>query len=85
MGQSRTRRIGASPVLHSDRHALPVPRPVLTTPRALSAAIAGLSQHAASRADLWRLVVESFAVDLDALAAMLPVEEPEPVWLSSRA
>ncbi|GJE00463.1 hypothetical protein [Methylobacterium isbiliense] len=66
------------------RHSL-LPRPALTNPSLLAATVASLGRRAASRQDLWRLLTESYTVDLDAVAAMLPPADPEPVWLPSKS
>ena len=42
-------------------------------------------QGAGSSAEVWRRLTESYAVDLDAVAALLPCAEPEPLWLTARA
>ncbi|MDQ0445828.1 hypothetical protein [Methylobacterium aerolatum] len=44
-----------------------------------------LKPAANSTHDMWRLLTERFVVDLDAVAKVLPAEEPETVWLSARA
>jgi hypothetical protein len=62
-----------------------LPRPALTNPSLLAATVASLGRNAASRQDVWRLLTESYTVDLDAVAAVLPREEPEPVWLTAKA
>ncbi|AWB21008.1 hypothetical protein DA075_08915 [Methylobacterium currus] len=61
-----------------------LPRPALTNPSLLVATVTSLSHRAASRQDLWRLLTDSYTVDLDAVAAVLPRQEPEPDWLPSR-
>ncbi|GJD51933.1 hypothetical protein OPKNFCMD_4692 [Methylobacterium crusticola] len=61
-----------------------LPRPALTSPTLLAATVDSLGRRAASRQDLWRLLTETYTVDLDAVAAVLPREEPEPVWLPAR-
>jgi hypothetical protein len=72
-------------VLRANADDIVLPRPTLTGPRAVAAAVQGLAPVAGTRADLWHLIVDNFAVDLDALAAILPLDEPEPVWLARRA
>lgn len=69
---------------HANADDIVVPRPTVTGSSALAVVVEGLAPVAPSRADLWRLIVDSFTVDLDALAALLPIEEPEPVWLAPR-
>ncbi|TGD96404.1 hypothetical protein [Methylobacterium nonmethylotrophicum] len=61
-----------------------LPRPALTSPSLLAATVHSLSDRAASRQDLWRLLTDSYTVDLDAVAAVLPRQEPEPVWLPAK-
>jgi hypothetical protein len=62
-----------------------LPRPTLTNPALLAATVDSLGRSAASRRDVWRLLTETYTVDLDAVAAVLPREEPEPVWLTAKA
>ena len=38
-----------------------------------------------STAEMWRLLTERFVVDLDAVASLLPSDEPETFWLPARA
>ncbi|KMO12200.1 hypothetical protein [Methylobacterium platani] len=61
-----------------------LPRPALTNPSLLAATVSSLSHRAASRQDLWRLLTDSYTVDLDEVAAVLPRQEPEPDWLPSK-
>ncbi|RVU18775.1 hypothetical protein [Methylobacterium oryzihabitans] len=61
-----------------------LPRPALTSPSLLAATVASLGRSAVDRRDLWRLLTDTYTIDLDALAAVLPPEEPEPVWLAAR-
>ena len=44
-----------------------LPRPALTSPSLLAATVSSLSHRAASRQDLWRLLTDSYTVDLDAV------------------
>lgn len=60
------------------------PRPRLTSPTILARALDALGQDSTSQAEIWRRLTERFAVDLDAVAALLPRKEPEPVWLTAR-
>lgn len=60
------------------------PRPTLTHPSLLAVALERLGQSAASPADVWRRLTDSYVVDLDAVAALLPGAAPEPVWLPAR-
>jgi hypothetical protein len=66
---------------NADSH---LPRPTLLNPRLLASTVDQLGHHAGSRTDVWRLLTEHFAVDLDAVAALLPGAEPEPHWLPMR-
>ena len=34
--------------------------------------------------EIWRRLTESYIVDLDAAASLLPSVEPEPIWLTAR-
>jgi len=63
---------------------LTVARPTLTSPGPLLIALYRFSAEASSTADLWHQLTENYIVDLDAVAALLPRAEPEPVWLPSR-
>lgn len=62
-----------------------VVRPVLVNTSGVAHALRELKQKAGSTAEMWRLLTESFVVDLDAVATLLPSEEPETVWLPARA
>ncbi|MEZ0252388.1 MAG: hypothetical protein ACAH20_15745 [Methylobacteriaceae bacterium] len=64
---------------------LPEPRPSLTHPGLIARVVERLGQGTGSSADIWRKLTESYAVDLDAVAALLPCAEPEPHWLTARA
>ncbi|WP_342151709.1 hypothetical protein [Methylorubrum sp. SB2] len=64
---------------------LPEPRPSLTHPGLIARAVERIGQGAGSSADIWRKLTDSYAVDLDAVAALLPCAEPEPLWLTARA
>ena len=59
-----------------------LPRPALTSPAAIAAALDRLPD--AAPADVWRALTERFTVDLDAAAAILPTAAPEPSWLRRR-
>lgn len=59
-------------------------RPTLTHPGLLATALDRLRGSAACRAEIWRLLTERYVVDLDAVAHLLPCDEPEPVWLPVR-
>ncbi len=60
------------------------PRPTLTNPSLLARALDTLGQGGASKADVWRQLTDNFTVDLDAVALLMPSNEPEPVWLAAR-
>ena len=60
------------------------PRQTLTNPGLLASALTRIGAEAASTSEIWRRLTEHYIVDLDAVAALLPRAEPEPVWLSSR-
>ncbi|GJD35911.1 hypothetical protein FMGBMHLM_2824 [Methylobacterium aerolatum] len=61
------------------------PRPHLLSQNSLVDVLKELKPAANSTHDMWRLLTERFVVDLDAVAKVLPAEEPETVWLSARA
>ncbi len=63
---------------------LPEPRLSLTHPGLIARAVARLGQGAGSSAEVWHKLTDSYAVDLDAVAALLPRAEPEPLWLTAR-
>ncbi len=56
-------------------------RPVLVNTTGVASAMSELRQKAGSTAEMWRLLTERFVVDLDAVATLLPSEEPETQWL----
>lgn len=60
------------------------PRPTLTNPNHLATLVDRLGDAGGSPAEIWRLLTENYTVDLDAVAALLPRAEPEPVWLPAR-
>ncbi|CAO4166722.1 DUF1127 domain-containing protein [Methylorubrum populi] len=60
------------------------PRPSLTHPGLIARAVEALGQGAGSSAEIWRRLTEIYAVDLDAVATLLPCAEPEPLWLTTR-
>ena len=62
-----------------------VRRPVLVNTTGVASAMSELRQKAGSTAEMWRLLTERFVVDLDAVATLLPSEEPETRWLPARA
>ncbi|HEX8416637.1 MAG TPA: hypothetical protein VF641_03450 [Methylobacterium sp.] len=68
-------------MLNADPHFT---RPTLTSPNLLASALGQLAGCAQSTGDVWRLLTENYTVDLDAVAMLLPREEPEPIWLPAR-
>ncbi len=60
------------------------PRPTLTQPNLLARTLDALGRGVASKDEIWRRLTEAYTVDLDAVAALLPQNEPEPVWLRVR-
>lgn len=61
-----------------------LPRPTLVSPSHLAHALDALRSSAASDAEVWRKLTQAYTVDLDAVAALMPAQEPEPVWLATR-
>ncbi len=61
-----------------------IARPTLTSERLLARTLEFIGRSAESPSDIWRRLTESYVVDLDAVAALLPSSEPEPIWLSAR-
>jgi hypothetical protein len=59
-----------------------VARPTLTGLQGLAAALARIRKDTASPAEVWRRLTDSYVVDLDAVASILPRAEPEPAWLT---
>lgn len=59
-------------------------RPTLVHAGLLARALDGLRASAATPGEMWQALTENYIVDLDAVAALLPAEEPEPVWLPTR-
>ena len=60
------------------------PRPTLTHPSQIAQALRRLCWDSSSETEIWSRLTQSFAVDLDAVAALLPPSDPEPVWLNRR-
>ena len=60
------------------------PRPTLVHAGHLAQALDGLRSRATTPADMWRMLTDHYTVDLDAVAALLPVEAAEPIWLAAR-
>ncbi|GJE25985.1 hypothetical protein [Methylobacterium organophilum] len=60
------------------------PRPTLTNPNLLASTLEALGRTAATSSEVWHRLTESYIVDLDAVAALLPSCEPEPLWLNAR-
>ncbi|GJD96031.1 hypothetical protein [Methylobacterium iners] len=61
-----------------------LPRPTLTNPSLLATALDRLSSGTDSVTEVWRVLTENYTVDLDAVAMLLPRQEPEPLWLAAR-
>ncbi len=61
-----------------------IARPTLTGLQVLAAALGRIGQEAVSPAEVWRKLTETYVVDLDAVASLLPRAEPEPLWLNAR-
>lgn len=59
-------------------------RPTLVNATLLARALDGLRPKVRSSAEMWRLLTEHYVVDLDAVAALLPTEEPDTIWLAAR-
>lgn len=57
-------------------------RPTLTGLQGLAAALVRIGQDTASPGEVWRRLTDSYVVDLDAVASILPRAEPEPTWLT---
>lgn len=60
-------------------------RPQLVNATLLARALDGLRPKVRSSAEMWRLLTDQYVVDLDAVAALLPTDEPETVWLTARS
>jgi hypothetical protein len=66
-------------------HADPLlQRPAIVHPGTLARALDHLIPAARSRSEVWQMLTERYTVDLDAVAALLPADDPEPHWLSTR-
>ncbi len=59
-------------------------RPKLVNATLLARTLDGLRPTARSSAEMWRLLTERYVVDLDAVAALLPTDEPDTIWLAAR-
>lgn len=59
-------------------------RPTLVNAALLARALDGLRPKVSSSAEMWRLLTERYVVDLDAVATLLPTEEPDTTWLAAR-
>ncbi len=59
-------------------------RPLLVNPHGVADAVKELKPKASSTAEMWRMLTERFVVDLDAVASLLPSDEPETFWLPAR-
>jgi hypothetical protein len=60
-------------------------RPLLVNSSGVANAVQELKPKVSSTAEMWRLLTERFVVDLDAVASLLPSDEPETFWLPARA
>lgn len=61
-----------------------VSRPTLVNPAMLASAVDELRREGRSQAQVWQMLTQSYTVDLDAVAELMPAKDPEPVWLASR-
>ncbi len=61
-----------------------VARPTLLNATLLARALDGMRPKVRSSAEMWRLLTEQYVVDLDAVAALLPADEPDTMWLAAR-
>lgn len=61
-----------------------VPRKKLVNAALLARALDGLRPQVASPVEMWRRLTDQYVVDLDAVAALLPADEPETRWLPAR-
>jgi hypothetical protein len=59
-------------------------RPTLVTASLLARALEGLKPQVSSTLDMWHRLTDQYVVDLDAVAALLPAEEPQTHWLPAR-
>ncbi|WP_457106024.1 hypothetical protein [Methylobacterium sp. P5_C11] len=59
-------------------------RPKLVSAALLVRALDSLKPRATSPFEMWRLLTDQYVVDLDAVAALLPANEPETHWLAAR-
>ena len=53
-------------------------------PILLARALDGLRPQVASPIEMWQRLTDQYVVDLDAVAALLPADEPETHWLPAR-
>lgn len=63
---------------------LPIARPTLTSESLLARALEFIGRSADSPCEIWRRLTDSYVVDLDEVAALMPNAEPEPIWLAAR-
>lgn len=63
---------------------LPIARPTLTSENLLARTLEFLGRGADSPSEIWRRLTDSYVVDLDEVAALMPRAEPEPIWLAAR-
>ena len=62
----------------------PLTRPQLVNAALLARTLDRLRPEARSAAEIWRTLTDRYVVDLDAVAALLPSDEPETIWLEPR-
>jgi hypothetical protein len=59
-------------------------RPKLVNATLLASTLDGLRPQVSSPSEMWRMLTDQYVVDLDAVAALLPADEPETHWLPAR-
>lgn len=59
-------------------------RPKLLNKARVARALEGFRPKADSPDQMWRMLTDHYVVDLDAVAALLPANEPETRWLPAR-
>lgn len=71
----------SNPMLNADPL---LQRPKLVNAALLARTLDGLRSKASSSVEMWQMLTDQYVVDLDAVAALLPVGEPETHWLPTR-
>lgn len=61
-----------------------IARPTLTSGSLLARTLELIGRSVDSPTEIWRRLTESYVVDLDDVAELMPCAEPEPIWLSAR-